>query len=54
MGREGTYLDSSVLDGEGAGNLSGTTAVDDTVIADQVADDAEGVVQGSLSLVDEL
>lgn len=47
-------LDGGILDGDGAGNLSSSTSVDDTVITDQVADDAKSIVQGTLSLVDDL
>lgn len=40
-------------DGESAADLSGTTTVHDSVVADQVACDADGVVQGALGLVDD-
>lgn len=41
-------------DGDRAGNLGSTAAVDDAVVAHEVADDAESVVQCALSLVDDL
>lgn len=47
-------LDRRVLDREGARHLGGAAAVDDTVVANEVPDDAEGVVEGSLRLVDDL
>lgn len=47
-------LDGGILDGEGAGNLSSSTSIDDTVITNQVANDAKSIVQGTLSLVDNL
>jgi hypothetical protein len=37
-------LDSGVLDGQGAGNLGGTTTVNNTVVTDQVADHAQRIV----------
>lgn len=43
-----------VRDGDGARNLGCASAVDDAVVADEVADDAEGVVERSLGLVDDL
>jgi hypothetical protein len=38
-------LDGCVLDSEGAGNLSSTTAIDNSVIPDKVADNAESIVE---------
>jgi hypothetical protein len=38
------YLDRGVLDSKRTGNLSSTTAVDDTAVSYQVPDNAEGVV----------
>jgi hypothetical protein len=37
-------LHGSVFDGEGAGDLGGASSIDNTVISDEVANDAEGVV----------
>lgn len=37
-------LHSSVLDGEGASNLSSTTTVDHAVIAHQIADNTQSIV----------
>lgn len=47
-------LDGRVLDGQRAGDLGSATAVDDTVVADKVADYTEGIVEGALGLVDDL
>lgn len=40
-------------DSQRAGNLGSTTTVDNTVITDQVADDADGIVERALSLVND-
>lgn len=40
--------------GEAAGDLGRAAAVDDAVVADEVAHDAEGIVQCALGLVDDL
>lgn len=37
-------LDGGIFDGERAGDFSGATSVDDAVVLDQVADDAESVM----------
>ena len=47
-------LDGGILNGERAGNLSSSTSVDNAVITNQVADDAKSIVQGTLSLIDNL
>lgn len=47
-------LDRCVLDREGTGDLGSAPAVDDPVIADEVPHDTEGVVEGTLCLVDDL
>jgi hypothetical protein len=47
-------LDGRVFDRQAAGDFGRTAAVDDAVVADEVADDAEGVVEGALGFVDEL
>jgi hypothetical protein len=38
------YLDRGILDSKRTGNLSSTTAIDDTAVSYQVSDDAESVV----------
>jgi len=43
-GEEGTCLERSFLDSKGASNFSGTPAVDNSVVLDEVSDYAEGVV----------
>lgn len=47
-------LDGRVLDGQRAGDLGGATTVDDTVVADEVADHTESIVEGALGFVDDL
>jgi hypothetical protein len=37
-------LDSGVFDSEGASDFGGSSSVDHTIITDQVADNAEGIV----------
>lgn len=37
-------LDGSILDRHRAGNLGGTTTVDDSVVTDEISDDAESIV----------
>lgn len=49
-----TYLHSSILNSNGAGNFGSTTTVDDTVIAHKVAHNAKGIVQRTLGLVNDL
>ena len=51
---EAGRLDGSVLNGQAAGNFRGTTTVDNAVVTDKVAHDAKGVVEGTLSLIDDL
>jgi len=43
-----------VFDRETAGDFGRAAAVDDAVVADEVADDAEGVVKRALGFVDDL
>lgn len=43
-----------VFDGERTCDLGGTTTVYDAVIADEVTNHAEGVMQGALGLIDDL
>ena len=53
-GRGRAYVVGGVSDGDGAGDFGGTTTVDDAVVADEVPDDAESVVEGALGLIDDL
>lgn len=39
-----TDLDSGILNSDGAGNLSSTTTVHNTVVANQVADNTQRIV----------
>lgn len=57
-GADGVLLEAGDLvrllgDGEGAGELAGAAAVDDGVVADEVAGDAEGVVDAALGLLED-
>lgn len=47
-------LDGCVLDCQRAGDLGGATAVDDTVVADKIADYTKSIVEGALGFVDDL
>jgi hypothetical protein len=47
-------FDGCVFDGEGAGNFGSSTTIDDAVIADKIAYDAESIVKGALGFVDDL
>lgn len=38
------HLHSSILDGKGAGNFSGTSTVHNSIVTHQVADDTKGIV----------
>jgi hypothetical protein len=41
-------------DGEGASDLSGSSTVDNSRVADEGADNAEGVMESTLGLIDDL
>lgn len=47
-------LGRSILDGQRASNLGGTSTVDDAVVPHQVSHHAESIVQRALGLVDDL
>lgn len=47
-------LDCCVFDGERTGDFSCSSTVHNTVVADKVADNAEGIVERSLGFVDDL
>lgn len=49
-----TYLDSGILNSDGAGNLSSTTTINDTVVTDQVTHDAKSIVKRTLGLINDL
>lgn len=48
---ENTCLSSVLGNGDGAGQFGSSAAVDDLVVADEVANDAEGVVETALGLL---
>ena len=52
--RVDTDLDSSFLDGKGAGDFSGTAAIDNAVVFYEIADYTKGVVERTFSFVDYL
>ncbi|KAH3683013.1 hypothetical protein WICPIJ_006017 [Wickerhamomyces pijperi] len=57
-GTERVLVDTGLLfrgfrDSKRARDLSGTTTVDDSAISDQVSNDTQGVVEGSLGFVDD-
>jgi hypothetical protein len=39
-----TYLDGGIFYGNGAGNFSSTATIHNTVVPDQVADNAKGIM----------
>ena len=43
-----------VFDGEGAGDFGSSSSVDDAVVSDEVAHNAESVVEGALGFIDNL
>lgn len=47
-------LVSGLGDSDTADNFGSSTTVDDSVVSDQVSDDADGIVQRALGLVDDL
>lgn len=47
-------LVGSIRNREGAGNFCSTTSIYDTVVLYKIADDAEGIMEGTLGLVDDL
>lgn len=49
-----THLVGLFRDGDRSTDLGGTTTVHHTVIPDQVAHNADGIMQRTLSLVDDL
>lgn len=49
-----SYLVGGLVDGEGTGDLRSSASVHDTVVAYQVTDDAEGVVEGALGFLNDL
>lgn len=49
-----TYGISVLGDGKAACDLSSSTTVDNTVVADEVADNADGVVKTALGLLNDL
>jgi hypothetical protein len=51
---EARRLHCSIFDCEGAGNLCGTSTVDDTVVSDKISNNAKGVVERALSLINDL
>ena len=53
-GENRAYLVGGLFDGERAGDFCGAAAVHDAVVLDEVADHAEGVVEGALGFVDDL
>jgi hypothetical protein len=50
----GTHLVGLFGHGDRGTDLGSATAVDNTVIPDEVANDADGVVESALGLVDDL
>jgi len=51
---EAGRFDSCVFYGETAGYFGSATTVDDAVVAYEVADDAESVVERTLGFIDDL
>jgi hypothetical protein len=51
---EARRLHGGVLDGDGAGDFGGAASVHDAVVADEVADYAESIVERALRLIDDL
>lgn len=48
------YLVSGLTDSNGAADVSCTTAVDDSVVDDEIPNSTDGVVKRTLRLVDDL
>ena len=48
------YLICSLVDGQGTCNLRCSTSIHDAVVSDQVADDAQSIVECTLGFLDDL
>lgn len=50
----GFYLVRLLADGQSTRDFGGTSAIHDTIIPDEVPDDTQGIVKGSLCFLDDL
>lgn len=54
QGEQQTHLVSCLAHGQGTGDLSSTSSVHDTVVADEVADDTQCIMKGPFGLLYDL